>query len=119
MPSIMWVLSSNALPCTTEAVCANISDPPTSYFVMTTAGAVRAIAQMSCRAGKVSISSRGITVWRRVDAVSSSGVSPVTVTVSSRAPTASSRSARAVTSAFTTMPAWTRVLKPTSVAVTV
>ena len=62
------------------------------------------MAQMSCRAGSVSITSRGITVWRSVDAVSSSGVSPVTVTVSSRAPTESSRSARAVTSALTTTP---------------
>ena len=102
MPSIVNLFSL-LVPCSVADDCRKPSEPPTSTLLNVTPGSILAIAHTSLRFGIASSASREMTVCRRAVVVSSNGASPLTVTPSERDPISSFRSARAVTSEFTTM----------------
>ena len=68
--------------------------------------------------GSVASSSSDRTVWRRVFCASTSGLAPVTVTVSSSAPTRISVLTVAVKPLVNSMPSRLTLLNPVSVNVT-
>ena len=113
IPSFMVCESFQVEPCTAGQYC------PSSIPVLRTPGMRRARAWKVRAAGSTSIIARVATNWRRTCCTSTSGDSPVTVTVSSSAPTAMSAFTWMVESPMMTTPSRTKVLNPGSVKVTV
>ena len=96
-------------------------DPPTFCRtpVTSTAGVIAAKLTKLRSVGSTSIASRDTVASRTTFWVSTIGDSPVTVTVSSTAPTRMSALTLAVNPAVSSMPSRFTVLKPLSVTVTV
>ena len=94
------------------------AEPPTSAGPASPGVMVMSVANPCVPVGSVPSSSSEITVWRRVFWTSTSGLAPVTVTVSSSAPTRISTFTVAVKPLVNSMPSRLTVLNPASAKVT-
>ena len=93
--------------------------PPTSAFPVIPGVSVMSVDKLRELVGSATSSSFEITFCCRTFAVSTSGVAPVTVIVSSRDPTSMAAFTVAVNPAGSSTPSRRTVLKPVNVNVTV
>ncbi len=107
------------LPCAVICTSATAFDPPTSLVLeVFTPGISSAMLKCVRPDGMVSMTSLLMTCCCRTPWTSTTGDSPVTVIVSSSAPTRSSAFTLAVNEPASSMPSRRDVLKPGSVKVT-
>src|SRR2546428_13771374 len=120
IPSIKFLDSLPPAPSPDRPPPCHIElDPPTSNPPVVTEGIVLAMYMNWRAVGRLSSSSFETTSRRVLDCTSTTGLTPVTVTVSATDPTRISTLIGPVKSASSTTPSRTPVLNPTSVKVTV
>ena len=113
---------TSELPCTVTLPAADPDSPvrpPTSWLAIVTAGSNPAIDAAFRPDGSAPINSSFNTCWRIVLCTSTTGDSPLTVIVSSSAPTRISVLTEATKAPVSSMPSRFEVANPGSVKVTV